>query len=179
MSKRVQKKKLDEEKKKIGEEKIIKMCAEKDAGKKVIQKVINIKGKGKKVDEKKSKKMRAAFLKSKIWSPNTTINVGFMNTFDSEDIPRTELEEMKRKVDRNGVALKLDPIQEEVSRSRQRLHQSSSSHLVNWHNMEITFQSHPEVSLGGNTFLNTPTILQFEDISQHDNDLSHVSQYCQ
>ena len=38
--------------------------------------------------------------------------------------------------------------------------------------MEITFQSHPEVSLGGNTFLNTPTILQFEDIP-----LLEVGQY--
>lgn len=111
MSKPVQKKKIDVEKKK--KEEVVLMCAEKDLGKKVIQRVINLKGKDK-VDQKKTKKMRAAFLKSKIWSPNTTINVGFMNTFDPEKIPRTSLEELKRKVDRNGVALKLDPIQEEV-----------------------------------------------------------------
>ena len=93
------------------EEKIIKMCAEKDTGKKVIQKVMALKNTKQMA---LGKKMRAAFLKSKIWSPNTIINVGFMNTFDSEKIPRTSLAEMRKKVDRNGVALKLDPLQEEV-----------------------------------------------------------------
>jgi len=97
-------------------EKLIKMCAERDNGHKVIKKVTEkvSKKKGGDVSKKTSKKMRAAFLKSKIWSANTTINVGFLNSFDPEQIPRTETAVLKKKVDRNGVALKLDPLQEEV-----------------------------------------------------------------
>lgn len=87
-----------------------KMCAQKDLTTKVVKKVSNKAG----VSTNKTKKMRAAFLKSKVWPANTTINVGFLNTFDSEEIPRTETVVLKKKVDRNGVALKLDPIQDEI-----------------------------------------------------------------
>ena len=106
------------------EEKVIKMCAEKDNGSKAIQKVVNkveeyYAGKGstiQKKGEKTKKKMRAAFLKSKIWPANTTINVGFVKSkkFHYDKIPRTETAVLKKKVDRNGVQLKLDPLQEEV-----------------------------------------------------------------
>ena len=58
--------------------------------------------------------MRAAFLKSKIWPANTTINVGFLNLYSPENIPRTQTAVLKKKVDKNGVALKLDPLQDEV-----------------------------------------------------------------
>lgn len=110
------------------EEKVIKMCAEKDNGSKAIKKVVNnlenyiekrggnaIERKG--VNTKKAgKKMRAAFLKSKVWPANTTINVGFVKSskFHYDKIPRTETVVLKKKVDRNGVQLKLDPLQEEV-----------------------------------------------------------------
>jgi len=111
------------------EEKVIKMCAEKDNGSKAIKKVVNnvekkyidkkdgntMQRKG--VNTKKAgKKMRAAFLKSKIWPANTTINVGFVksSTFSYTQIPRTETAVLKKKVNRNGVQLKLDPLQEEV-----------------------------------------------------------------
>jgi len=106
------------------EEKVIKMCAEKDNGSKAIKKVVNkveeyYAGKGstiQKKGEKTKKKMRAAFLKSKIWPANTTINVGFVKStkFHYDKIPRTETAVLKKKVDRNGVQLKLDPLQEEV-----------------------------------------------------------------
>jgi hypothetical protein len=110
------------------EEKVIKMCAEKDNGSKAIKKVVNkvenyiekrggntIKKKGVNT-QKAGKKMRAAFLKSKIWPANTTINVGFVKSskFHYDKIPRTETAVLKKKVDRNGVQLKLDPLQEEV-----------------------------------------------------------------
>ena len=106
------------------EEKVIKMCAEKDNGSKAIKKVVNkveeyYAGKGNTIQkrgEKTKKKMRAAFLKSKIWPANTTINVGFVKStkFHYDKIPRTETAVLKKKVDRNGVQLKLDPLQEEV-----------------------------------------------------------------
>ena len=96
----------------------IKMCIDKLKSreevtvKKVAEKVAN--KRDIKDTKKLKKKMRAAFLKSKIWSSNSTINVGFFNTFNPEKIPRTSTAKMKREVDRNGIALKLDPIQEEV-----------------------------------------------------------------
>jgi hypothetical protein len=100
------------------EEKVIKMCAEKDNGSKAIQKVVNRIEEnyiGKKGMKKASMKMRAAFLKSKIWPANTTINVGFVSSkFHHSEIPRTSTALLKKKVDRNGVQLKLDPLQEEV-----------------------------------------------------------------
>ena len=92
------------------ETKIIKMCAEKDNSQKIVKKVAS----KSKVDDKTKKKMRAAFLKSKIWPANTTINVGFLNLYSPDDIPRTQTAVLKKKVDKNGVALKLDPLQEEV-----------------------------------------------------------------
>jgi hypothetical protein len=92
------------------ETKIIKMCAERDNSHKIIKKVAN----KSKVDDKTKKKMRAAFLKSKVWPANTTINVGFLNLNSPDDVPRTETSVLRKKVDRNGVALKLDPLQDEV-----------------------------------------------------------------
>ena len=106
------------------EEKVIKMCAEKDNGSKAIKKVVNnvenyIEKRGGNAiqlnTEKTVTKMRAAFLKSKIWPANTTINVAFVKSgFHYDKIPRTETVVLKKKVDRNGVQLKLDPLQEEV-----------------------------------------------------------------
>lgn len=92
------------------EPKNVKMCAERIKGNKVVKKVSNKTN----ATSKTSKKMRAAFLKSKVWPANTTINIGFLNTFDPDDIARTSTATLKKKVDRNGVALKLDPLQEEV-----------------------------------------------------------------
>ena len=112
------------------DENIVKMCAEKDNKKNVVQKVLNkaenyvspsekkggdpIQKKGSKISDKTKKKFRAAFLKSKIWPANTTINVGFLTKNSYEKIPRTSTTKLKKSVDRNGVLLKMDPIQEEI-----------------------------------------------------------------
>lgn len=54
------------------------------------------------------KKMRAAFMKSKIWPAFTTIKIGFYG--DGEHIPRTELAILEKKVDSDGNSLKMDPL---------------------------------------------------------------------
>ena len=109
-----------------GDEQIVKMCAEKNTGKKAVQKVINnlenyvspsekMGGSGGSgVTKKTITKVRAAFLKSKIWPANTTINVGFLTLHSYKKIPRTSNAILRKKVDRDGVQLKMDPIQEEV-----------------------------------------------------------------
>ena len=87
------------------DEKIVKMCAEKDNKANVVQKVLNKaenyispseKRGGKKtgggggggggVQKKgeKIKKFRAAFLKSKVWPANTTVNIGFLSLHSYE-----------------------------------------------------------------------------------------------
>ena len=86
------------------------ICAEHDKHHKAVQKVAAKAN----LDPKAKKHMRAAFLKSKIWPANTTINVGFLNTNSPEDVPRTATAVLQKKVNNNGVALKLDPIQLEV-----------------------------------------------------------------
>jgi len=112
---------------------IIKMCPEKSTTNKmnVVQKVLNkvekyvspserkggnsIEKKGtKKISGETIKKVRAAFLKSKIWPADTTINIGFLTKNSYTKTPRTSTAVLKKTVDRNGVLLKLDPIQEEI-----------------------------------------------------------------
>lgn len=58
------------------------------------------------------KRMRAAFMKNKIWPAHTKIKIGFYG--DGEDIPRTEIGEMEKRVDANGNSLKIDPLQYKV-----------------------------------------------------------------
>jgi hypothetical protein len=118
------------------EEKVVKMCAEKDNKKNVVQKVLNKAenyispsekkgakktgggggggGGGIKKKGETKRKFRAAFLKSKVWPANTTINIGFLSLNSYEKIPRTSTAKLKKSVDRNGVLLKMDPLQEEV-----------------------------------------------------------------
>jgi hypothetical protein len=100
--------------------KIMKMCPEKDN-------LANLKKKKPKTGDSKKKtsdikntkregKMRAAFLKAKLWPANSLINIGFVINDDSDPelIPRESTARMKKTVDRNGVLLPLDPMQEEV-----------------------------------------------------------------
>lgn len=58
------------------------------------------------------KRMRAAFMKSKIFPANSKITIGFYG--DGEHIPRTEIGIMEKKVDADGNSLKIDPLQYKV-----------------------------------------------------------------
>jgi hypothetical protein len=60
-----------------------------------------------------TKKMRAAFLKSKVWPANTTIKIAFLSA-PSSRVKRTKLWMLKKEVDINGVSLPLDPLQETI-----------------------------------------------------------------
>ena len=59
------------------------------------------------------KKMRAAFLKSKIWPAHTTIKIGFLKEAP-ENLKRTDIDFMEKTVDQEGNSLKLDPLQKQV-----------------------------------------------------------------
>ena len=65
------------------------------------------------IAEPNKKKMRAAFLKSKVWPANTTIKIGFLST-PSSQVKRTRLYMLRKEVDINGVSLPLDPLQETI-----------------------------------------------------------------
>ena len=72
-------------------------------------------GGGAKSPAKENKKrMRAAFLKSKIWPANTTIKIGFLRDPDP-DLPRTDVDIMEKTVDAEGNSLKVDPLQRAVA----------------------------------------------------------------
>jgi hypothetical protein len=58
------------------------------------------------------KRMRAAFMKNKIWPAFTKIKIGFYG--DGEHIPRTDIGIMEKKVDSDGNSLKMDPLQKVV-----------------------------------------------------------------
>jgi len=58
------------------------------------------------------KVLRAAFLKSKVWSSHTTIKIGFLEDA-SEEVTRTSLAIMQKSVDVNGISLPIDPMQNE------------------------------------------------------------------
>lgn len=58
------------------------------------------------------KRMRAAFMKNKIWPAFTKIKIGFYG--DGEHIPRTDIGIMEKKVDSDGKSLKIDPLQKTV-----------------------------------------------------------------
>lgn len=60
------------------------------------------------------KKMRAAFLKSKIWPAHTTIKIGFLKEAP-DNLKRTDVDFMEKTVDQEGNSLKLDPLQKQVS----------------------------------------------------------------
>ena len=93
----------------------IKMCPEKDNFKQVEKFIESFKMiTGEEVDEGTVKKMRAAFLKSKLWSVGRVINVGFRNKYDPNTIERTSTSKLKTEVDSKGVRLKMDPLQLEV-----------------------------------------------------------------
>lgn len=99
--------------------KLVKMCAQAGLGpkvksvKKVMKKETND-GKAPKDNKKKATRMRAAFLKSKIWPANTTIKIGFMREPD-EGLPRTDVDIMEKTVDSEGISLKVDPLQRAVA----------------------------------------------------------------
>jgi hypothetical protein len=60
------------------------------------------------------KRMRAAFLKSKIWPAHTTIKIAFLKEAP-ENLKRTDVDFMEKTVDQEGNSLKLDPLQKQVS----------------------------------------------------------------
>jgi hypothetical protein len=64
-------------------------------------------------DDASKRKMRAAFLKSKVWPSNTTIKIGFLSV-PSNRVKRTKLWMMKKQVDIDGVSLPIDPLQESI-----------------------------------------------------------------
>lgn len=59
------------------------------------------------------KRMRAAFLKSKIWPAHTTIKIAFLKEAP-ENLKRTDVDFMEKTVDQEGNSLKLDPLQKQV-----------------------------------------------------------------
>jgi len=98
--------------------KLVKMCAQaglppKTKSVKKVMKKDTKDGKGPK-DKKRAMRMRAAFLKSKIWPANTTIKIGFMREPD-EGLPRTDVDIMEKTVDSEGNSLKVDPLQRAVA----------------------------------------------------------------
>ena len=96
----------------MSEEKPIKMCSDRInlSEAKNLEKLHN-KTEGK--SESTQKKLQAAFYKSKVWPKGSTINIGFLQN-PPENLLRTNTREMEMKVDDNGVALKLDPLQKQV-----------------------------------------------------------------
>jgi hypothetical protein len=60
------------------------------------------------------KRMRAAFLKSKIWPAHTTIKIAFLKEAP-ENLKRTDVDFMEKTVDQEGNSLKLDPLQKQVT----------------------------------------------------------------
>ena len=99
--------------------KLVKMCAQaglpstKKSVKKVAGKTAAEMAKDAK-DPKKKTRMRAAFLKSKIWPANTTVKIGFLRDPDPE-LPRTDVDIMEKTVDSEGNSLKVDPLQRAVA----------------------------------------------------------------
>ena len=59
------------------------------------------------------KRMRAAFLKSKIWPAHTTVKIAFLKE-PPENLKRTDVDFMEKTVDQEGNSLKLDPLQKQV-----------------------------------------------------------------
>ena len=99
--------------------KLVKMCAQaglppKTKSVKKVMKKDSKDGKAPKDNKKRAMRMRAAFLKSKIWPANTTIRIGFMREPDPE-LPRTDVDIMEKTVDSEGNSLKVDPLQRAVA----------------------------------------------------------------
>jgi len=99
--------------------KLVKMCAQaglapKTKSVKKVMKKDTKDGKAPKDNKKRAMRMRAAFLKSKIWPANTTIRIGFMREPD-EELPRTDVDIMEKTVDSEGNSLKVDPLQRAVA----------------------------------------------------------------
>lgn len=96
----------------MSNKKTIKMCAERSNLSEVKNlKNLSYKMTGKPVTEQK--KFQAAFLKSKVWPKGSTINIGFLEN-PPANLERSITREMEMKVDNNGVALKIDPMQKQV-----------------------------------------------------------------
>jgi hypothetical protein len=93
--------------------KLVKMCAQSTQAPKGSKKGDPKMKPGKK-DEKGRKRLQAAFMKSKIWPSNTTIKIGFLKE-PGDEIPRTDVEIMEKKVDADGNSLKIDPLQRAVT----------------------------------------------------------------
>jgi len=61
-----------------------------------------------------NKKMRAAFMKNKLWKNGSTIHIYFMEE-PPEDLPRTSAKKIKNIKDEEGNLLEIDPLQLEVA----------------------------------------------------------------
>jgi hypothetical protein len=88
---------------------IFKLCVEHDNMYEEIKRISDKTG----LDYKKdSNKLIQSYLKTKIWPAGSVINVGFMG--NPQNIPRIPTSVLKKSIDRNGIALLLDPIQYEI-----------------------------------------------------------------
>lgn len=96
----------------LEQDKVVKMCVEKFHMKDVdhLNHLKNISN-----SSNHYKKLSAAFFTAKLWPNNSIIKVAFMGNPDN--ISRTSLSELENIRDSNGNALKLDPLQYEISRN--------------------------------------------------------------
>lgn len=94
--------------------KLVKMCAQSTRSPKKVAKVDSRKHMKKTKDTKKDKRLAAAFMKSKIWPAHTTIKIGFLRDAGDE-ITRTDVDIMEKKVDSEGNSLPIDPLQRAVT----------------------------------------------------------------
>ena len=92
--------------------KVVKMCVEK-FHKNDLAHLKNLKDISK--SPQHYEKLSAAFYTAKLWPNKSIIKVAFMGT--PEYIPRTPLTELQAIRDANGDALKLDPLQFEISKN--------------------------------------------------------------
>ena len=91
--------------------KVVKMCVEKfHIGD--IEHLKNLKNMSK--TDKQYRKLSAAFYTAKLWPNKSIIKVAFMGTPDN--INRTSIAELEAIRDSKGNALKLDPLQYEISK---------------------------------------------------------------
>ena len=107
----------------IYDPKILKICVEKPLDVKYsIENIFEIKKRNNKVysndqvlqnirngDKNSANKLRAAFIKNKLWNQGSFINIFFLE--DGSNVPRTSLENFKKEKDIYGNPLKIDPLQ--------------------------------------------------------------------
>ena len=96
--------------------KLVKMCAQAGLKTEYDVKRVSVSNADANTSASKSKfrRMRAAFLKSKVWPSHTKIKIGFMSE-PSEYLPRTTIAKLEKEVDTDGNTLQMDPLQRLVN----------------------------------------------------------------